>query len=199
MMDLNKMGPMAPFMTLNLLRVSIIPLAFRPGGIFGTCLDGNETLDTQMKWVDAIAEAKQPFMEREAIMEDGGNNPYSVPYENNTYAHCEVLYAYSVDNKDALDSLNPLEYSSTLKAIELCMTPLSAFIAPVRKALSPLAGNFNEWQKKISAALDPAAAADVGFYTDEGEFAYERIDPAKRGRLKELVEKLKWTESGPPS
>jgi len=199
MMDLNKMGPMAPFMTLNLLRVSIIPLAFRPGGIFGTCLDGNETLDTQMKWVDAIAEAKQEFMEREAIMEDGGNNPYSVPYENNTYAHCEVLYAYSVDNKEALDSLNPIEYSSTLKAIELCMTPLSAFIAPVRKALSPLAGNYNEWQKKISAALDPAAAADVGFYTDEGEFAYERIDAAKRGRLKELVEKFRWTESGPPS
>jgi len=198
MMDLNKMGPMAPFMTLNLLRVSIIPLAFRPGGIFGTCLDGNETLDTQMKWVDAIAEAKQEFMERGAFMEDGGNNPYSVPYENNTWAHCEVLYAYSVDNKDALDSLNPVEYSATLNAIRLCMTPLSAFIPPVRKALSPLAGNYNVWQKRISAAFDPAAAADVGFYTDEGEFAYDRIDPAKRGKLRELVEKLKWTESGPP-
>ncbi len=199
MMELNKMGPMGPFMTLNLLRVSIIPLAFRPGGIFGTCLDGNETLDTQMKWVDAIAEAKVEFMEREAIMEDGGNNPYSVPYENNTYAHCEVLYAYSVDNKEALDSLNPIEFSSTLHAIELCMTPLSAFIAPVRKALSPLAGNYNEWQKKLSSSLDPRGAADAGFYTDEKDFAYERIDPGKRKRFEELQQKLKWTESGPPS
>jgi hypothetical protein len=198
MMDVNKMGPMASFMPLNFLRVSIIPLAFRPGGIFGTCLDGNEALDTQMKWVDAIAEAKVEFMDREAIMEDGGNNPYFVPYENNTWAHCEVLYAYSVDNKEALDSLNPIEYSSTLNAIRLHMTPLSAFIPPVRKALSPLAGNYNDWQKKISASLDPGKTADVGFYTDEADFAFDRIDPAKRGILKGLIEKFKWTESGPP-
>ncbi|MDD3717434.1 MAG: FAD-binding oxidoreductase [Actinomycetota bacterium] len=198
MLDLNKMGPMASFMGLNLLRVSIIPLAFRPGGIFGTCLDGNEALDTQMKWVDAIAEAKQEFMERECIMEDGGNNPYFVPYENNTWAHCEVLYAYSVDNKGALDALNPIEFSATLNAIELCMTPLSAFIAPVRKALSPLAGNYNRWQRRISSAFDPHAAADTGFYTEEADFAYERIDPAKRKRFDELRERLKWTDSGPP-
>ena len=198
MLDVNKMGPMASFMPLNFLRVSIIPLAFRPGGIFGTCLDGNETLDTQMKWVDAIAAAKEEFMERECIMEDGGNNPYFVPYENNTWAHCEVLYAYSVDNEGSLDALNPIEFSSTLNAIELCMTPLSAFIAPVRKALSPLAGNFNRLQKKISASFDPGAAADVGFYTDEADFAYERIDPAKRRKLEELTRKLEWTESGPP-
>ncbi len=199
MLDVNKMGPMATFMPLNFLRVSVIPLAFRPGGIFGTCLDGNEALDLQMKWVDAIAAAKQEFMESGAIMEDGGNNPYFVPYENNTWAHCEVLYAYSVDNKNSLDALNPIEFSSTLNAIELCMTPLSAFIAPVRKALSPLAGNYNEWQKKISAAFDPGGAADVGFYTEESDFAYDRIDPAKRKRLEELRDRSKWTEAGPPT
>jgi glycolate oxidase len=198
MLDVNKMGPMASFMPLNFLRVSIIPLAFRPGGIFGTCLDGNEALDTQMKWVDAIAAAKEEFAERECIMEDGGNNPYFVPYENNTWAHCEVLYAYSVDNKESLDALNPIEFSSTLNAIELCMTPLSAFIPPVRKVLSPLAGNYNEWQKKLSAAFDPNASADVGFYTDEKDFAYDRIDAAKRKKLEALQEKLRWTESGPP-
>jgi glycolate oxidase len=199
MLDVNKMGPMAAFMPLNFLRVSIIPLAFRPGGIFGTCLDGNEALDVQMKWVDAIAEAKQEFMDSGAIMEDGGNNPYFVPYENNTWAHCEVLYAYSVDNEGSLDALNPIEFSSTLKAVELCMTPLSAFVPPVRKTLSPLAGNYNEWQKRISASFDPGSAADVGFYTDEKDFAYERIDPEKKKRLEELQEKLRWTESGPPT
>ncbi|NPV60537.1 MAG: FAD-binding oxidoreductase [Actinobacteria bacterium] len=198
MLEVNKMGPLAAFMPLNFLRVSIIPLAFRPGGIFGTCLDGNEALDLQMKWVDAIAAAKQEFFARGAFMEDGGNNPYFVPYENNTWAHCEVLYAYSVDSKESLDSLNPMEFSSTLNAIRLCMTPLSAFIAPVRKALSPLAGNFNQWQRRISAAFDPRETADKGFYTEEGEFAWERIDPAKRRELEELSEKLRWTEEGPP-
>lgn len=198
MLEVNKMGPLAAFMPLNFLRVSIIPLAFRPGGIFGTCLDGNEALDLQMKWVDAIAAAKQEFFDRGAFMEDGGNNPYFVPYENNTWAHCEVLYAYSVDSKESLDSLNPMEFSSTLNAIRLCMTPLSAFIAPVRKALSPLAGNFNQWQRRISAAFDPRETADKGFYTEEGEFAWERIDAAKRRELEELSERLRWTEDGPP-
>lgn len=198
MLDLTRMGPMGPFMPLNFLRVSIIPLAFRPGGIFGTCLDGNDALDSQMKWVDVTADMKQEFIERECIMDDGGNNPYFVPYENNAWAHCEVLYAYSVDNRDSLDALNPIEFGSTLNAIERCMTPLSAFVPAVRKVISPLAGNYNVWQKKISRSLDPGGAADTGFYTDERDFAYSRIDPKKKERLKKLTDELKWTESGPP-
>lgn len=199
LLDVNSMGPLAAFMPLNFLRVSIIPLAFRIGGIFGTCLDGNETLDVQMKWVDAIAEAKQEFMDAGCFMEDGGNNPYFAPYENNTWAHCEVLYAYSVDNKSALEAINPLEFSATLNALKLCMTPLSSFMAPVRKALSPLAGNFNKWQRGLSESFDPGGAADTGFYTDEADFAYERIDPAKREAFDALRERLKWTEAGPPA
>jgi glycolate oxidase len=198
MMDVNKMGAMASFMPLNFLRVSIIPLAFRPGGIFGTCLDGNDALDSQMKWVDAITDAKEEFIASEAIMADGGGNCYFVPYENNTWAHCEVLYAYSVDNPDSLEALNMIEFSSTINAIELCMTPLSAFVPSVRKAISPLAGNYNLWQKKVSEGFDPSKAADTGFYTEERDFAYERIDEAKKKRLESLTEKFRWTESGPP-
>ncbi|MFW6113359.1 MAG: FAD-binding oxidoreductase [Actinomycetota bacterium] len=198
LLDLTKMGPMGPFMPLNFLRVSIIPLAFRPGGIFATCLDGNDALDSQMVWVDVTADMKQEWIDKECIMEDGGNNPYLVPYENNTWAHCEVLYAYRVDNRESLDALNPIEFGSTVNAVERCMTPLSAFIAPVRKVLSPLAGNYNRWQKKISESLDPGAAADAGFYTAEDDFAYSRIAGDKQNRLKRLVERLRWTDEGPP-
>lgn len=198
LLRLADMGPVGAFMPLNFLRVSIIPLAFRPGGIFGTCLDGNDALDLQVKWVDAIAEAKKEFIEKGCIMDDEGDNPYLVPYENNTWAHCEILYAYRVDNRDSLEALNPIEFASTLNAVELCMTPLSAFIAPVRKVMSPLAGNFNRWQKEISALLDPGGAADTGFYTEEKDFDYGRIDPEKAERLRRLVEKLRWTEEGPP-
>ncbi len=197
-LDMAHLGPLARFMPLNFLRVSIIPLAFRPGGIFGTCLDGNEALDTQMRWVDVIAEAKKEFIQKGAIMDDEGDNPYFVPYENNTWAHCEITYAYRVDNPVSLENLNPIEFTSTLNAIEQCMTPLSAFIAPVRKVMSPLAGNYNRWQKKISATLDPNQAADVGFYTEERDFAYDRIDEAKKERLRRLQERFTWTEDGPP-
>ncbi|MDY6794424.1 MAG: hypothetical protein SWK76_03955 [Actinomycetota bacterium] len=59
LLELNKMGPMSDFMPLNFLRVSIITLAFGPGGIFVTCLDGNEALDSQMVWVEITTEMKQ--------------------------------------------------------------------------------------------------------------------------------------------
>ncbi|MDI6873078.1 FAD-binding oxidoreductase [Candidatus Solincola sp.] len=199
LVDFRRLGPMERFMPLNFLRVSIIPLAFRPGGIFGTCLDGNEVLDTQMKWVDVISEAKKEFIEKGAIMDDEGDNPYFVPYENNTWAHCEITYAYRVDNPVSLENLNPIEFTSTLNAIEQCMTPLSVFIPPVRKVMSPLAGHFNRWQRRISEALDPNGAADVGFYTEEKDFAWQRIDEAKKERLRRLQEKLTWTEDGPPA
>ncbi|MDY6794423.1 MAG: hypothetical protein SWK76_03950 [Actinomycetota bacterium] len=85
---------------------------------------------------------KQEWIERECIMDDGGDNPYFVPYENNAWAYCEILYAYSFDNEGSLEALSPIEFINT---VERCMTPLSAFIAPVRKILSPLAGNYNRW------------------------------------------------------
>ncbi|NPV59158.1 MAG: FAD-binding oxidoreductase [Actinobacteria bacterium] len=191
-------SPVAPMLPLNLIRASLIPAAFRLGGTFCTNLDENDALDSQMDWADAIAEVKKPWIESGAILDDGGENPYFVPYENNTWAHCEVVHMYSVHEEKSLRALKPISFLSTLEAIERCMTPLSVLNPEVRKALSPLAGHFNRWQREISAAFDPGAAADAGLYTEEKDFETEGVDPEKVRRFEELSERLRWTEDGPP-
>ncbi|WP_287154907.1 FAD-binding oxidoreductase [Candidatus Solincola tengchongensis] len=190
--------PLGPLLPLNLIRASLIPAAFRLGGTFCTNLDGNDALDSQMPWSEAIAEVKRPWIERGAILDDGAENPYFVPYENNTWAHCEVVHMYSVHEEKSLQALKPIAFASTLEAIERCMTPLSVLSPEVRKALSPLAGNFNRWQKGISAALDPCGAADTGLYTAERDFDTTGVDPEKVKRFERLSELLRWTDEGPP-
>ena len=64
--------------------------------------------------------------------------------------------------------------------------PLAAFEPVTRQLLSPLACDFNEWQKKISAAFDENGVSDTRLYTDEEEPDYDNIDPAKLRRLKDL-------------
>ncbi|MDD5666637.1 MAG: FAD-binding oxidoreductase [Actinomycetota bacterium] len=190
--------PLGPMLPLNLIRASLIPIAFRLGGTFCTNLDENDALDSQMPWADAIAEVKRPWIERGAILDDGAENPYFVPYENNTWAHCEVVHMYSVHEEESLEALKPLSFLSTLEAVERCMTPLSVLTPEVRKALSPLAGHFNRWQKRISADFDPGQAADAGLYTAERDFETDKVDAEKARRFRELGEKLRWTEEGPP-
>jgi len=191
-------SPLAPMLPLNLIRASLIPAAFRLGGTFCTNLDENDALDSQMPWADAIADIKKEWIARGAILDDGAENPYFVPYENNTWAHCEVVHMYSIHDEESLEALKPLAFSSTLEAIERCMTPLSVLTPEVRKALSPLAGDFNRWQKKISSDLDPGQAADAGLYTEERDFDTSKVSPERVLRFKQLVERLRWTKEGPP-
>ncbi len=191
--------PLGPMLPLNLIRASLIPAAFRLGGTFCTNLDENDALDSQMPWSDAIAAVKRPWIERGAILDDGAENPYFVPYENNTWAHCEVVHMYSVHEEESLRALKPLAFLATLEAIERCMTPLSVLTPEVRKALSPLAGHFNRWQKRISARFDPGEAADAGLYTDERDFETKDVEPERVKRFRELDERLRWGEEGPPA
>jgi glycolate oxidase len=192
-------SPLAPMLPLNLIRASLIPAAFRIGGTFCTNLDENDALDSQMAWADAIAEVKREWIARGSILDDGAENPYFVPYENNTWAHCEVVHMYSIHDEKSLEALKPLAFSSTLEAIERCMTPLSVLTPEVRKALSPLAGDFNRWQKRISRDFDPGEAADAGLYTAERDFDVSNVGPDKVKRYEEIAARLKWTEEGPPS
>ena len=197
MLDLDA-SPMGPILPLNLIRASLMPIAFRLGGTFCTNLDDNDTLDTQMTWADEVAEVKRPWIEKGAILDDGAENPYFVPYENNMWAHCEVVHMYSVHEEKSLEALKPIAFLTTLKAIENYMTPLSVLYPEVRKALSPLAGNFSRWQQRISADFDPAQAADAGLYAAECDFETRGVPADKVARFQELSRQLRWTEDGPP-
>ncbi|MBC7231066.1 MAG: hypothetical protein H5T74_11840 [Actinobacteria bacterium] len=53
-------------------------------------------------------------------------------------------------------------------------------------------GSWRSWRRGC-AGRRTALRDDAG-----PEFAWERIDPAKRRELEELAESLRWTEDGPP-
>ncbi len=193
-MDMSRIGPARRLMGMNLLRCTIFPTVFRFGNMFATNLDGNEALDTQNAWTHTMEGYKSAYVRAGGLIDDGGENPYMINYENNLYGHCETIYLYDHRNREHLESLEPLGFDTTLAAIEQCNVPLAAFEPVTRKLMSPLACDFNEWQKKISAAFDQNGVSDTRLYTDEEDPDYDRIDPAKLEKLKELQARFRGKE-----
>jgi glycolate oxidase len=195
-------GNNLPFMmsnfTMNFLRATLPALVFRIGGSFSTALSRNDSLDSQVVWGEQIADIKRGYAGRGEIIDDMGENPYFVPYENNMWAHCEVVYPYDHRKPEHQVGSAAITMDFIIAAIERCMEPGFGSLAPARKILSPLTSNYNAWQKKISTEFDPRQASDKGFYTDETDFDFGTIAPERVARLEELIESRTWTELGPP-
>ncbi len=185
--DISQIGAARGLMGMNLLRCTIFPTVFRSGNMFATNLDGNEAMDSQDAWTHAMQPHKADYIQRGKLIEDGGENPYIVYYENNLFGHCETIYFYDQREATHLETLEELAFDTALAAAEQCNVPLAAFEPLTRKILSPLAGDFNEWQKKISRAFDPSGVSDTGLYTDEKEPDPTAIGPRKLQRLAEIV------------
>lgn len=90
-----------------------------------------------------------------------------------------------------------LATKTSIAAFEKRMEPLSSCDARLRKTISPMMGHYNEWQKRLSRAVDPKRAADTGEYCDEGEFDFSKIEPELKARLDRRIAERSWTESGP--
>jgi len=191
--------PIGSMMLMNFLRVTAIPLVFRMGGLFSTALDRNDTWDSQLDWAEVGERIKSKWIDRGGILDDLADNPFMALYESNMWAHCEEIFQYDARDPKHLASLEPMFIEFSIAAIERSMEPFSSTDYRMRKLVSPLMGNYNEWQKKISESFDPSRAADTGMYCDEMDFDFSKIEPELRARLNRIVEKFKWTEDGPPS
>ncbi len=185
--DLSMVGPAQGLMGMNLLRCTIFPTVFRSGNMFATNLDGNEAMDSQDDWTHAMQVPKAGYIEEGKLIADGGENPYIVHYENNLFGHCETIYFYDQREAAHLEVLEELAFDTALAAAEQCNVPLAAFEPMARGILSPLAGDFNEWQKKISLAFDPGGVSDTGFYTGVREPDPARLPPAKMTHLRDII------------
>ena len=187
-----------PMMVMNFLRASAIPMVFRAGGLFSTALPRNEAWDSQMNFADKGEAIKRPWIERDQIIDDLADNPFMVIYENNCWGHCEEIFQYRANDPKHLASLEPLFFEFSVAAIERCMEPLSACDSRLREMISPMMGNYNTWQKRISGALDDNRAADTGLYCDEVDFDFSKVDPGEVRKFEELRRRFAWTEDGPP-
>ena len=191
-MDMGGMKPFVRMALMGFVRATLPALVFRIGGSFNTALDRNDALDTQENWRDACLKVKEEWIGKGGILDDMGDNPYYVPYENNMWAHCEVVYQYDPRDPKHREALEPIFLDVTIAAIEHCMEPLFTSDPRVRKLISPLAGNFSKYQQAISRGLDPKQAADNTLYSVEADFDFSGIDPDRVKRLVEVAEQRRW-------
>ncbi|MEW6552653.1 MAG: FAD-binding oxidoreductase, partial [Actinomycetota bacterium] len=186
------MGVIKPFVTMALMgfvRATLPALVFRIGGSFNTALCRNDTMDTQENWREGCMDIKREWIGRQGIIDDLADNPYYVPYEDNMWAHCEVVYQFDPRKEEHRATLEPIFMDFTIQALEQCMEPMFSSDPRVRAIIGPLAGGFNGLQKQLSESLDPGRAADHTLYCGEGEFDMSRIEPSKAERLKSLIGK----------
>ncbi len=195
------MGDMPSFVRMsfmNIIRSTIPAMVFRMGGSFNTALSRNEALDSQELWRDDCNVLKEKWIERGGILDDMVDNPYYVSYENNGWAHCEVIYQFDPRNEKHREALEPIFTDLTIAAAADCMEPGFSSDPRVRKIMSPLAANYNRWQKKISGDLDPGGASDNTLYCGEADFDMSRVDADQRELLEKIMTERSWTEEGPP-
>lgn len=189
-----KIKPFFEMLFMSFVRATIPALIFRMGGAFSTALDRNEALDSQTEWDDACTDIKLKWIAKGATLDDLGDNPYFVPYENNTWAHCEVVYQFDPRNEKHLNSLQPMFNEFTAAALELCMEPMFSSEPGVRKLISPIAGNFSHWQRKIWEAVDPHALTDSTNYIAEEDINFESMDSEVRKKIETLISERNWIE-----
>jgi glycolate oxidase len=197
-MNMDDLRPFVSMSYLNIIRATIPALVFRMGGSFNTALSRNEAIDTQENWRDGCNVIKHKWIGRGGIINDLVDNPYYVSYENNGWAHCEVVYQFDPRNEKHREALAPIFADFTITAADQCMEPGFSSDPRVRKIMSALAANYNRWQKKISGFLDPGRASDDTLYCGEADFDMSRVDPEQRELLTKIMNERSWSESGPP-
>ena len=183
---------------INTVRGTTPALVFRRGGNFHTAMARNDALDLQSKWLEIIAEQKIAYARDGKILDDGGDTAYYVPYENGTWGHGEMTFQFDIQNEAQLASLAEVSLDAIVLGAENCMENALVHDPVARSFLSPLCGNFLEWQKKISKTFDSFDGADKGFYTKEEEVDLNHATERQIKAIKEIREKYTWTEDGPP-
>ena len=185
-------------MYLNTVRGTTPALVFRRGGNFHTAMSRNDSLDLQSRWLEFMAEKKAEYAKEGKILDDGGDTAYWLPFEGGTWGHSEMTYQYDQQNEYQLKSLAGMFLDAIVKGASTCCEPYFTHEPIAKSFLSPLCGNFVEYQKKVSQAFDPQSIADKGFYLGEEEIDLESVTEEQKKLILEIREKYTWTEDGPP-
>lgn len=184
--------PLGAMLWMNFLRVTIIPLIYRPGGQFSTGWPKDETWDELVDYAEFSQKTKEEWIGKGGILDDMGDCAWMTLYENSAYAHCEEIFAYDPRKRKHTEAINPLSVDFAITAIEQCMEQGFNFDPRMRKLFSPMQGGYNRWQLMLRDAFDPALAADAGFYTGEADFDLSAIGEEKRKYLLKLIEERTW-------
>ena len=165
-LDLSMFPPLENLFWFNLVRATISPLVFRPTGSYMVHYGVDESVDSTVKVDDAVRPLGDKWAAQGTIIDQMGDDIWSPSYENVNRTHFETIRLFDPRTQQKEMLAQNVEF--VMKGLEHHMNPGMAGIDPeVRKIFSPLAGNYNEYQKKFLAALDKNGTSDTTFYTDE--------------------------------
>ena len=183
---------------LGSLRGTFPTLVFKHGGSFWTAMARNDAIEMQIRWTDAITLRKEKLLAEGKILDDAGDCPYCVLYENGTWAHSEETYQYDRRNPKQMKALEEIATDLIVEGCNFNTEPYLVHDPIFRTFISPLVGNPREYQKQISTMMDPKETADATFYTKEVPLDWNVIPEETQKLLKAMQKKYTWTEDGPP-
>jgi len=158
---------------------------FRFGGTFHTAMGSLVSWDNAVRGARVGRQVKQKFIDDRVLFDDGADNAWGGLYEGGAYSHLEELACYDPRDPHCLERANDYCIDANLACIDYFLGDCINGIGPGNHLLySPHCYDYDKWQQKIKAALDPKDAADASFYTDP---EFERNPPARYVRAVERV------------
>jgi glycolate oxidase len=140
---------------------------FRFGGSFHTAMGSLVSWDNAIRSAKVGAQVKRKYINDGVLFDDGADNAWGGLYEGGTFSHMEELACYDPRDAHCLEHANDYCIDANLACIDHTLGFCINGIGPGNHLIySPHCYNYDRWQQKIKAALDPKNASDASFYTD---------------------------------
>ena len=158
---------------------------FRFGGTFHTALGSLVSWDNAIRGAKVGKQIKQKFIDDGVLFDDGADNAWGGLYEGGAYSHLEELACYDPTDADCREHANDYCIDANMACIDHFLGDCINGFGPGNHLIySPHCYDYDKWQQRIKAALDPNDASDASFYTDPD---FERNPPARYTRAVERV------------
>jgi hypothetical protein len=140
---------------------------FRFGGTFHTAMGSLVSWDNAVRGAKIGTQVKRKYIDDGVLFDDGADNAWGGLYEGGVYSHLEELACYDPTDAHCLDHANDYCIDANLACIDHFLGDCINGVGPGNHLLySPHCYDYDRWQQKIKAALDPRNASDASFYTD---------------------------------
>jgi hypothetical protein len=144
---------------------------FRFGGTFHTAMGSLVSWDNAVRGAKVGAQVKRKYINDKVLFDDGSDNAWGGLYEGGAYSHLEELACYDPRDKHCLEHANDYCIDANMACIDHTLGDCINGVGPGNHLIySPHCYDYDQWQQRIKAALDPNNASDPSFYTDP-EFA----------------------------
>jgi len=142
----------------------------RPSQGMNTMMGSFDTWDLGVEQSEWIARAKQKYMKRGVIVDDGGDLGCGGTYEGGHLGYLEGIILYNTKDLESIVATGDLIAEGIDATINDAMgIPIAGMGCDMNDRLGPECGNYHIWQSKIKRALDPNTASDPFFYAEPEE------------------------------